>query len=117
MITDSKKFAIIYVFIAIGFIFITIFALGYCSEDSVSKKQHHTEVKKVSDSIRTIHNKVDSISIKVKDNEEHTKSLSEHIQKVSNDEKEINSIIDSSDIDANIKFLSDFLSKEAKTEK
>ena len=57
------------------------------------------------------------VYIKVKDNEEHTKSLSEHIQKVSNDEKEINSIIDSSDIDYNIKFLSDFLSKEAKTEK
>ena len=117
MTTDSKKFAIIYVFIAIGFIFITIFALGYCSDGSVSKKQHSTEVKKVDDSIKTIHSKVDSLSIKVKENDEHIKSLSEHIQKVSNDEKEINSVIDSSDIDNNIKFLSDFLSKEAKTGK
>ena len=117
MIEETKKFALIYVFIAVCCIFIIIFALGYCSDNNVSKKQQTVELKKMDDSIKVVHSKVDSLNVKIRQNDSTTSSISKHIQRVTNNEKEINNIIDSNSIDRNIKFLSDFLSKEDKAGK
>ena len=114
--TSDRKIQIILCVVAIVSIIFAIFALNKAADVPQGYQDvYKTQIRTLEDSISILIHKGDSLQKRVVTLESKSKETQIKIVKVEEDEKETNFILDNGGWDANIRFLSDYLSAKGLT--